>query len=37
LGWKIEYNLEAMMKTAWDWELKLKKEADLIQQQSLLN
>lgn len=37
LGWKIQYNLEAMMSTAWNWELKLKKEADLIKQQSLLN
>jgi UDP-glucose 4-epimerase len=24
LNWKLEYDLEAMMKTAWDWELKLK-------------
>lgn len=37
LGWQIKYDLEAMMTTAWNWELKLKKEADLIQQQSLLN
>lgn len=37
LGWKIQYNLEAMMSTAWNWELKLKKEADIIKQQSLLN
>jgi UDP-glucose 4-epimerase len=37
LGWNIQYNLEAMMTTAWNWELKLKKEADLIKQQSLLN
>ena len=37
LGWEIKYDLTAMMKTAWDWELKLKKEADLIKQQSLLN
>ena len=26
LNWEIKYNLEAMMKTAWDWELKLKNE-----------
>ena len=37
LGWQIKYDLEAMMTTAWNWELKLKKEADLIKQQSLLN
>ncbi len=37
LGWNIQYNLEAMMTTSWNWELKLKKEADLIKQQSLLN
>jgi UDP-glucose 4-epimerase len=37
LGWNIQYNLEVMMTTAWNWELKLKKEADLIKQQSLLN
>ncbi len=24
LKWKLEYDLEAMMKTAWDWEVKLK-------------
>lgn len=24
LGWKIKYNLKDMMKTAWDWELKIK-------------
>lgn len=24
LGWKIKYNLTDMMKTAWDWELKIK-------------
>jgi UDP-glucose 4-epimerase len=37
LGWKIKYNLDAMMKTAWDWELKLKEAEDLLKQQSLLN
>lgn len=24
LGWKLKYNLEDMMRTAWEWELKLK-------------
>ncbi len=24
LNWKLEYDLEVMMKTAWEWELKLK-------------
>lgn len=37
LGWEIKYDLDAMMKTAWDWECKLKKEADLAKQQSQLN
>ncbi len=37
LGWNIKFNLDAMMKTAWDWELKLKAEDDLLKQQSLLN
>lgn len=27
LNWEIKYNLEAMMKTAWDWELKLKNQS----------
>ena len=37
LGWEILYDLKEMMRTAWAWEKKLKKEADLIKQQSLLN
>ncbi|MBX2930929.1 MAG: UDP-glucose 4-epimerase GalE [Chitinophagaceae bacterium] len=37
LGWTIKYDVDAMMKTAWDWELKLKEEEDLLKQQSLLN
>ena len=28
LGWKIKYDLKDMMRTAWQWELKLKKEKD---------
>jgi len=37
LGWKIKYGLKEMMETAWNWELKLKKEQDLLQQQAALN
>ena len=37
LGWEILYDLKEMMRTAWAWEKKLKQEADLIKQQSLLN
>ncbi|MCC6636022.1 MAG: UDP-glucose 4-epimerase GalE, partial [Chitinophagaceae bacterium] len=37
LNWNIKYDLNAMMKTAWDWELKLKADEDRINQQSLLN
>ena len=24
LGWQIQYGIKEMMKTAWDWELKIK-------------
>jgi UDP-glucose 4-epimerase len=37
LGWQIKYDLTVMMKTAWEWELKLKAEEEKIKQQSLLN
>lgn len=30
LGWDIKYGIKEMMKTAWDWELKLKAEADSV-------
>ncbi|HQR93488.1 MAG: UDP-glucose 4-epimerase GalE [Bacteroidetes bacterium 24-39-8] len=30
LGWNIQYGIKDMMKTAWEWELKLKAEADSI-------
>jgi UDP-glucose 4-epimerase len=30
LGWNIKYGIKDMMKTAWDWELKLKAEADSV-------
>jgi len=29
LGWQIRYNLEDMMRTAWQWELKLKEDNTL--------
>ena len=37
LNWQIKYDLNAMLKTAWDWELKLKEEEDLLHNQTLLN
>lgn len=38
LGWKIKYDIQAMMKTAWDWELKIKRDEELISGQNpLLN
>ena len=37
LGWEILYNLKEMMRTAWEWEVKLKKQNDLLQQQTALN
>ena len=27
LGWNVKYNLEDMMRTAWEWEVKLKEES----------
>lgn len=29
LGWNLKYNLDEMMQTAWNWELKLKEEENL--------
>jgi len=38
LGWEIKYDLNAMMKTAWDWEVRIKEDEELIKSQnSLLN
>lgn len=38
LGWKPKYDLHAMMKTAWEWELKVKQDEKLnASQQALLN
>ena len=34
LGWEIKYNLHDMMKTAWDWELKIKSDEQLHQLQN---
>src|SRR6195952_3183341 len=34
LGWKVEHDLEDMMRTAWDWELKIKKDEELIKTQN---
>jgi UDP-glucose 4-epimerase len=38
LHWKVKYNLDDMMHTAWQWELKIKQDEKLLNQQnSLLN
>ena len=34
LGWKIKYSLDEMMKTAWQWELKIHQEEKMIQNQN---
>jgi len=34
LDWNIQYTLEDMMQTAWDWEIKIKKEEDLLKTQN---
>ncbi len=33
LGWQIKYGLEEMMQTAWQWELKVKADEELIKAQ----
>lgn len=34
LYWQIQYNLDDMMRTAWNWELSVNKDEQLIQQQN---
>ncbi len=34
LNWDVKYNLEDMMQTAWDWEIKIKKDEELIDAQN---
>lgn len=34
LNWHIKYDLDDMMRTAWDWELKVKQDEDLISKQN---
>ncbi|MFZ1800488.1 MAG: UDP-glucose 4-epimerase GalE [Chitinophagaceae bacterium] len=34
LGWHIKYSLDDMMKTAWDWEKKIKQDEDLMKIQN---
>jgi len=34
LGWHIQYNMDAMMKTAWDWELKIKDDETIFATQN---
>jgi UDP-glucose 4-epimerase len=36
LGWEIKYDLHSMMKTAWDWEVIIKKDEQLIKSQNVL-
>lgn len=35
LGWELKYDLDVMMKTAWEWELKIKDDADLFAKQNV--
>jgi UDP-glucose 4-epimerase len=35
LGWEPKYDLDTMMKTAWDWELKVKNDAALFAKQNV--
>jgi UDP-glucose 4-epimerase len=38
LKWKIRYDLDSMMKTAWDWETKIQEDEQLFKlQNSFLN
>lgn len=34
LSWNVKYSLEDMMRTAWDWELKIKSDEELIKAQN---
>jgi UDP-glucose 4-epimerase len=34
LNWQIKYNLEDMMRSAWQWELKIKEDEELIDKQN---
>ncbi len=34
LNWKIKYNLDEMMRTAWTWELNIKRDEELMKKQN---
>lgn len=34
LGWEVKYNLDDMMRTAWQWELKIKEDEELLKAQN---
>jgi UDP-glucose 4-epimerase len=34
LNWQIKFDLEDMMRTAWEWELKIKEDEELIKKQN---
>jgi len=34
LKWKVQYDLDDMMRTAWEWELKIKQDEELINKQN---
>lgn len=34
LNWNVQYDLDDMMRSAWDWELKVKKDEELIKAQN---
>jgi UDP-glucose 4-epimerase len=34
LNWQVKYDLDEMMRTAWEWELRIKKDEELMKQQN---
>ena len=34
LNWHIKYDLEDMMRSAWEWELKIKEDEELVKKQN---
>ena len=34
LNWEVKYDLNEMMRTAWNWELKVKKDEELMKKQN---
>jgi UDP-glucose 4-epimerase len=34
LGWNVKYDLDDMMRTAWEWELKIREDEELLKAQN---